>query len=89
MRLSPRAKRADANEGLRSLLVHRLRTTNKAVWRWSLRGDSSSMFCEPCQRWAQLNDEPDPTWKCVECGRRYEVEMVVYSEVPPDVESEA
>lgn len=81
MRVSPRARNETANLGLRAMLVHRLRPTRKAVWRWALRADTSSVFCEPCLKWVPVNEEPEPFWTCPECGRLYEVEMVIFSEV--------
>ena len=79
MRISRRGK-ADSEE-LRSLLVHRLRDTKKAVLRASLRDDRFSIYCEPCDKWTYADEvEWDEELDCPHCGRVYELEFSVYSE---------
>lgn len=82
MRTSRRA-RQDPDD-LRSLLVHRLRNTLKAVCRLPLRGGSESVYCEPCNRWTPLHAQPPSEWTCPRCSRRYAMEYAVYAEVDPD-----
>ena len=84
MRISPRARDPRANEGLRSLLVHRLTEGAKLVWRRSLRDeDQGSFFCEPCGQWTRL-DEPRVEITCHGCGRVYRAEFAVYEEMAED-----
>jgi hypothetical protein len=86
MRLSPRAARAEDNDDLRSLLVHRLPPADLAVWRRALRTDKAALHCEPCRRWEQLPDgEAAPAeWQCPACDRRYGIEFAVYAELDDD-----
>jgi hypothetical protein len=81
MAISPRSKRAKNNEGLRSLIVHRLVPGPKAVWRRSASDENkTSAYCEPCQLWARsikLSEE----FTCRGCGRVYRVEFAVLEEV--------
>ena len=78
MRISPRARRAQHNTGLRSLLVHRLLPGSKAVFRVSLERGNFSVHCEPCNRWERV-DDPLEEWRCERCGREYEAELIVYN----------
>jgi hypothetical protein len=84
MSISQRSKLQELNEGLRSLLVHRLARGVKAVWRRSLSDEAkASAFCEPCKRW--IRDVPlaeEFTHKA--CGRVYRVEFAVLEEVVDD-----
>jgi hypothetical protein len=82
MRISPRARRDEDNEGLRTLMIHRLSDTTKAVARLSLRGGHVSLLCENCTRWTQAPDDNFPTtWKCPECAREFEMEFAILEEV--------
>jgi hypothetical protein len=89
MRISPRARDADNNLDLRTLIVHRLSDTEKAVGRISLRGGSFAVFCEPCKQWTRqgaisLTEE----FLCPRCGRLYEIEFAVLEEVNNDPPSD-
>lgn len=75
----PRTPRSDEDR-LRSLLVHRLSETRKAIGRVSLRDGSLSIFCESCQRWTRIDDEFPVDFDCA-CGSRYRMELVAYEEV--------
>ncbi len=84
MRISPRALRPEDNEGLRSLLVHRLAEGDKGVWRRSLRDeDQVSFYCEPCDRWWQREPLAEEI-SCGKCSRVYRVEFAVLEEVVDD-----
>ncbi|MFJ4700477.1 hypothetical protein ACIP5N_22140 [Streptomyces sp. NPDC088768] len=76
------------DEGLRSLLVHRLRDAAKAIARTPLKTNiltaglkKYSVHCEPCRAWFDL-----PEWgeevTCPKCGRLYVLELAVFSAVP-------
>lgn len=67
-------------EGLRTLLIHRLRPPQKAVWRWSLQSAQRSVHCEPCRRWFHGVDAAE-AWDCPGCGRKYVAEVVIYTEM--------
>jgi ribosomal protein S27E len=83
MRLSPRAREEENNEGLRGLLILRLAGTAKAAWRKSLRSPHGSLFCEPCDRWTVRSAQPDADVTCPSCGRQFRVETVIYREIRP------
>jgi hypothetical protein len=92
MKISKQGQRDSG--GLRSLLVHRLRSAPKAVARLPLArpiADAEpkeySMFCEPCGRW---NYKPDweTDWMCPMCGRVYVAEMVIFSATEEEDSSE-
>jgi PHP family Zn ribbon phosphoesterase len=88
MRIAPRAKRTVDNADLRTLLVHRLSDTEKAVARVSLRGEEGfSLFCEPCMSWTSREDDMRMAWKCPRCGRVYMTEFIVLEEVNDDAEN--
>ena len=85
MRISPRARRPEDNEGLRSLIVHRLSDTTKAVARISLRGGNVSVLCENCTQWMPIPDDEFPTrWRCALCERVFEMEFAVLEEINTD-----
>jgi hypothetical protein len=88
MRTSPRSPREERNEGLRSLLVHRLRDAAKAVVRLPNRtniatADSGhyTVHCEPCSRWFPLPDWGEEI-KSPCCGQVYVLELAVFSALP-------
>jgi hypothetical protein len=89
MRISPTARDAENNEGLRSLLVHRLVPGPKAVWRRSIADESKmALYCEPCRRWSRVlsfNEE----FSCEGCRRVYRVEFSVLEEVVDDDDDES
>lgn len=86
MRLSPRSRgRQREDDGLRSLLVHRLRDTVKMVLRISLRQDLAKadaakyqIHCEPCDKWFDLAAWAEEV-VCPNCRRVYAVEFAVFS----------
>lgn len=83
MAISRRGKNDEPDE-LRSLLVHRLSDTAKAVIRRSLtRGNTLSGFCEPCMRWTGRT-AIDETFRCPYCERRYRVELLIFEEIEDD-----
>lgn len=90
MRVSPTAKRREDNEGLRSLLVHRLSAdTYKAVARIGLRNGVVSIFCEPCDEWYRVGREFLLEWKCPGCDRTFAMEFAVMEELDvPTAENE-
>ncbi len=89
MRISPRARRSEDNEGLRTLLVLRLSDTQKAVARLSLREGHVSVLCEPCGIWQPApHDEFPLEWRCNQCERLYAMEFAVLEEVNDDKEVE-
>ncbi|MCX4826663.1 hypothetical protein OG883_44285 [Streptomyces sp. NBC_01142] len=88
MKISPMRPNGPDDEGLRSLLVHRLRDAAKAVARIPLKANLAtaglkkySVHCEPCRAWFDL-----PEWgeevTCPKCGRLYALELAVFSAVP-------
>ncbi|MBZ3908228.1 hypothetical protein ACRWOO_29125 [Streptomyces sp. NEAU-PBA10] len=88
MRISPMRPNSPDDEGLRSLLVHRLRGAAKAVARIPLKANLAtaglkkySVHCEPCRSWFDL-----PEWgeevTCPKCERLYALELAVFSAVP-------
>jgi hypothetical protein len=82
MRISPRARRPEDNEGLRSLLVHRITEGAKLVWRRSLSNESqSSLYCEPCNQWTRVGDNMPIEWQCLTCQREYRIEFAIYEEL--------
>ena len=91
MRISPRARDGkEPQRDMRSLLVHRLRQTPKAVLRLSNSRDLGtavagdySMYCEPCGRFFPSPDWDDD-WICPQCERYYVTEMVIMSAVEED-----
>jgi hypothetical protein len=83
MRVSRPARRPEDNQGLRSMIVHRLLEGPKAVLRFALRTGQASVHCEPCGVWTSVDDVLD-VWQCPRCLREYEAEFVIYSEVVPE-----
>jgi hypothetical protein len=82
MRISPRSRDAERNDGLRSLLVHRLTEGAKAVWRRALGNEEhTSLYCEPCEKWTVVNTDPPTIWQCSHCDREYRIEFAVYEEL--------
>lgn len=79
MRISPRARRPEDNEGLRDLRVHRLSDTTKAVARVGLRNGRISIYCEACGTWTPVEEFP-VEYDCA-CGRSYRTEFVIFEEV--------
>lgn len=87
-RLSMRASRKRKNpqeepDGLRSLLVHRLRRSAKAVLRMRLSenietSNSYGVLCEPCKRWTYTEGAGEEV-ECPHCGRVYVLEFAVFS----------
>lgn len=70
---------------LRQLLVGRLAPGWKAVLRRGLRQDlkrpsAFGLYCEHCAHWWNRR-EAELVVTCGRCGRRYEVEFVVYQEI--------
>lgn len=91
MRLSPRARNPEYNDGLRSLLIHRLSDTMKLTGRRALRREERvAWFCEPCDRWVTREDDLTnglPTKVvCPDCERHYRLELAVYEEIDPPEE---
>lgn len=88
MRVSPRARNDFENDGLRSLLVHRLRDAAKAVARISLKrdlatadtADAYNVHCEPCDAWFVLRKWGEEVVH-EKCGRVYVLEMAIFSEI--------
>lgn len=84
MAISPKARRAEDNEGLRSLLVHRLMDGWKAIARRAIKDEDRVMvYCEHCRHWSPVRT-PDaiPTqWECGSCNRLYRMEFATYEEV--------
>jgi hypothetical protein len=81
MTTSRRPKKSEDAVVLRSLLVHRLRDTFKAVFRLGRKHGRPAMFCEYCGRWTSLQGPPPHEWRCLFCGHRYAIEYAVYGEV--------
>ncbi len=79
MRIAPRGRR---NDNLRTLLVHRLKDTLKAVLRLSIATGRTNVFCEPCGQWMVVEGFP-AEWTCPRCQRKYAAEMIIYEEVEP------
>lgn len=85
MRVSARAKQE--LPGLRTLLIHRLRPTVKAVLRLSNSRDIATAdmdrygaYCEQCGRWTRRPDWADD-WECPNCHTEYRIEFAVFSAV--------
>ncbi|MFJ4902791.1 hypothetical protein [Streptomyces sp. NPDC088727] len=90
MRTSRRARAEAKNDGLRSLRVHRLRDSVKAVLRLPLKSNLATadtanaynVYCEPCDAWFTL-----PEWgeevRCPKdgCGQLYALEFAVFSAI--------
>lgn len=84
MKIGQRARRPGHNDGLRSLLVHRLSDTFKLIIRRSLRTEQLGWFCEDCDEWVQHESPPDTMparLQCPQCGRMYRLETAVYEEI--------
>jgi hypothetical protein len=83
MRISRRPRHETAgDESLRSLIVHRLSDTTKAVFRRSLRRGNVSEYCESCDSWDKRHDEGLPEeWRCRDCDRLFRLEFAVYEEI--------
>lgn len=85
MATSRRRKNENPDEanGLRSLLVHRLRNGVKAVMRVPLSQSlgkpdlKASIYCEPCKRWTTIEGDGD-LFDC-DCGRVYRMEFAVFA----------
>lgn len=76
-----RRPRADDTEQLRSLLVHRLTVTMKAVMRRPLQPPRRvSMYCEECDKWFDSGAFPEVT-QCPGCSNVYRLEFAVYEQV--------
>lgn len=84
--ISRPARYPEDNLGLRSLLVHRLTGTTKAVARIGLRNDRISVFCEGCGVWTPVEEFP-LEFDC-NCGRSFTTEFVVMEEIDPDEDEE-
>jgi hypothetical protein len=87
MLISKRPRRGDTENGLRNLLVHRLRSGPKAVLRVPLSKNldkvrRASIFCEPCGRWMGIDGDGDE-YQCGECQRVYVLEFAVFSVIEP------
>lgn len=87
MRLSPRARSGESNDGLRSLYVHRLRDALKAVVRLPnktniVTADAGryNVHCEPCGDWFVLREWGEEM-RHDKCGRVYALEMAVFSQI--------
>jgi hypothetical protein len=74
----PRIPRPDEDQ-LRSLLIHRLTNTKKAVGRVSLNNGALAIFCEGCRHWIAVEEFP-VDYDC-QCGRKFVLEFCVYEEV--------
>jgi hypothetical protein len=79
MAISPRGK-IDPGE-LRSLLIHRLSDTDKAVLRRPLRQSGFGIYCEPCSRWTKIGDEAPQEFTCFGCDTLYRVEFAIYEAI--------
>lgn len=83
MRTSRRSARGDA-DGLRSLLVHRLRPGVKAVLRLRLSTPLDSLnyrvHCEPCDRWINVEGGGED-FRCPCCRTLYRLEYAVFAAV--------
>lgn len=66
--------------GLRTLMVHRLSDSFKAILRRALHSHEISVFCEACEKWTHSKTLPGE-WHCTTCDRRYRVEFVIYEEI--------
>jgi hypothetical protein len=82
MKISRRAHgEAAGDRDLRSLLVHRLTVTLKAVLRRPLGGGGKfSLYCEFCDRWESLVGAPAVA-SCSTCERLFRLEFAIYEEV--------
>lgn len=83
MRLAPRRARGE-DPDLRTVLLHRLSDTDKAVARRGLKDQNSiGIFCEPCGSWARhpRGQSLPQVYTCGGCGRRFRVETLVYEEI--------
>lgn len=87
--ISPNGSRGAEQDTLRSLIIHRLRNTPKAILRLPLkkniatatRAANYSVYCERCQDWFTL-----PQWgeevSHPACGRLFVLELAVFTAVP-------
>ncbi|QDN94916.1 hypothetical protein FNV58_00890 (plasmid) [Streptomyces sp. RLB1-9] len=89
MRTSPRARADERNQGLRSLLVHRLRDAAKAVVRLPNRTSIATahsgrytVHCETDNIWFGLPDWGEEIECPGECGQIFALEFAVFSAVP-------
>lgn len=82
----PRGGASSRDEGLRSLLVHRLRNASKAILRIPLKRNLAtaedaanySVYCEPCDEWFVLDGWAEEV-RHDKCKRLYVVEYAVFS----------
>jgi hypothetical protein len=89
MKVSPRAKEENRNEGLRTLILNRLRDAEKAVLRLPLKrniatADEASAYnvhCEPCDIWFRLPDWGEEVRCPGKCKGLYVLESAVFSKV--------
>lgn len=86
MRTSPRSPHAENNQGLRDLLVHRLRDADKAVVRLPRQKSGTApghfrVHCEPCGQWFALAAWGEE-FQCPHCDQLYALEYAVFSAVP-------
>lgn len=81
MRISRRPKRTDLSNGLRSLLIHRLTGTTKAVYRVQLSKEKANVYCEGCDSWMNDVGGPSDIITCEHCGCAYQMEFAVYEEI--------
>lgn len=88
MKVSPRAKEENRNEGLRTLVLNRLRDAEKAVLRLPLKrniatADEASAYsahCETCGEWFTLREWGEEI-RHDKCGQVYVLESAVFSKV--------
>lgn len=73
----------DEDSLLRSLLIHRLTPSLKAILRLPLRGGKFGLYCEACDRWTNLIEAP-PVARCPSCERMFRLEMAIYEEIDFD-----
>jgi hypothetical protein len=85
MAISPRSPDPAKNEGLRTLLVHRLVAGDKAIARYSMSHEGFTIYCEKCHKWVgpRIYGDAPPEWVCRYCDNRYGIEFVVLSELEP------
>ena len=87
-----RRRREGEPEGLRSLLVHRLRRSAKAVMRMRLSNNLATsrdygVRCEPCKKWVNTEGAGEE-FRCPHCGGLYILEYAVFSRVETGTEEQ-